>query len=76
MVKIFATVQMRKRNNILQIFIKCRICGELYTHNCLRSHLLGYATAKSAGRKSRGLHASFTAEYHFDYLKEINKRNQ
>lgn len=55
---------------------KCRICHKFYTHNGLRSHLLGFANAQSKGRKPRGLHGPpTTAQDHFNYLNEINLKN-
>lgn len=55
---------------------KCRICGKSYTHNGLRSHLLGIAKAKNTGRKPRGRHAEITAQKHFDYLNKLNLKNK
>lgn len=52
---------------------KCPICKKEYTHNGLRSHLLGMGNALSNGRTPRGCHGKSTAKKHFALLSEIAK---
>lgn len=50
---------------------KCPICFKSYTHNGLRSHLLGFTKASSTGRTPRGAHALYTPEEHSTHLAKI-----
>lgn len=52
----------------------CDICQKSYTHDGLRSHLRGFIDAPKKNRKVRGIHVTFSAEYHETYLNKIKLR--